>query len=300
MNVDAERARRSLILLRRFGRLSTAQVAGLALDGSDLTPASRAVTARRVLQDLRARRLVAPVPRAVGGPTGGSQGTVHRLTEAGSRYLGGLGGGAGADRRDRRERASCEHALACADVALAFVRAARDNPGHAMGEWHPAFEAAELLGSTLVVPDGHFVYSTQTMEVDALVEVDLATERPAWFARKVGAYVALLRGGTWRAHLASWPLVLTITPSAERASSLRRASERALLGERDAQALLRTMRFQFAPLADIVREGALGRIWQRAGGEGLEELVPPPRDDVGACALDDAPTEATSDIGAGA
>ncbi len=153
-------------------------------------------------------------------------------------------------------------------------RAARPRPGHDLAEWEPEWQAAERLGSG-VVPDGRVVYATETYEVSAFVEADLGTERPSRFAEKIASYLEAYRAGRWRERLPAWPLVLTVTTTATRATALRRATEDVLERQRDRERLAATIEFDFAPLPDLQGPaGPLGRIWQTAGIPGLHALIP--------------------------
>lgn len=70
--------------------------------------------------------------------------------------------------------------------------------------------------------------------------------------------------------------MLTVTPTAQRASALRVATEAVVApyAERIAQAT----KFAFASLDDLLgARGPLGTIWQVAGREGLELLIPEDR-----------------------
>lgn len=265
------RERRGLVGLARFRRLSTAQIGQLIAEGA--SDHGRAVAAWRILRQLRRRGLVAGGARLVGGPGGGSARAVYRLTERGARYLSSVAPGLRAPRATRRDT-SVEHALLAADIYLAFLRAARTHAGHAVSDWEPDWRTSELLGSSRVVPDGHFVYSSGEWELGVFVEADLGTERPVRFARKVAEYLAVLRHGAWRAHLRAWPLVVTVAPTLVRATALRRVTEGVLERQRDGERLRRIAEFDFAALPDLVgREGPLGPIWQVAGREGCHQLI---------------------------
>src|SRR2546425_12589260 len=111
-----------------------------------------------------------------------------------------------------------------ADVALACGRSAQSNAGHELADWESYEQGAAVLGSGLV-PDARLAYTTPAWRLDAFVEVDLATEGTRFFSAKIRRYVDLYRGGTWRAQLATWPAVLTVTPTLRRASALRLATE---------------------------------------------------------------------------
>jgi hypothetical protein len=272
---ESSRERDLLIRLASFRGLNTAQLQEFVFAGSSVKPRSREVTTARILARLRRRGLVAATPRLVGGPGGGSARQVHHLTEAGFRFVRTLDPALHNQRPPVRSSLFIEHALMTADVALAFHRFARANAGHALAEWAPEWQAAERLGSFTVIPDGHLVYATTEWELHAFVEVDLGSERPSRFARKIGAYLEVYRQGAWRKELASWPTVLTVTPDAARAAALRRATEDVLRLEGQGADAVSGMEFDFAALADVVGEaGPLGRIWHLAGRPDLHALAP--------------------------
>lgn len=256
--------------------MNTAQLQEFVFAGSTVKPRSREVTTARILARLRRRGLVAETPRLIGGPGGGSARQVHHLTDAGFRFVRTLDPAMRNERPPARSSLFIEHALMTADVALAFHRSARAQAGHALAEWAPEWQAAERLGSFKVIPDGHLVYATDEWELHAFVEIDLGSERPSRFARKIAAYLEVYREDAWRKELASWPIVLTITPDAARVAALRRATEDALRLEGQGLDAVTGIEFDFAALADVTGDaGPLGRIWHVAGRPGVHALAPP-------------------------
>lgn len=269
------REREALMRLGCFRDLNTAQLEDFVTDESALKPHSRHVAIQRSLARLKARGLIAPTPRLIGGPGGGSARVAYHLTQAGYRLVRSLDPSKAGHRPPPRGAMFIEHALMTADVAIAFVTEARKHPGHHIGEWEPDWQAAERLRSRTVIPDGHFVYATPEWEIHAFVEVDLGTERPSRFAEKITAYVAAYRSGSWRAQLPTWPLVLTVTPMTARATALRRATEDVLRRERHPERLAGATEFDFAALPDLCgSDGPLGPIWQIAGRAGVHPLIP--------------------------
>ena len=95
------------------------------------------------------------------------------------------------------------------------------------------------------VPYSYLVYRTPDVELAAFIEVDLGTEGTRRFARKMSQYLQLYRSGRWQACLDVWPVVLTITTSAARATALRRATEPLLLSPPDAERLAKATEFDF-------------------------------------------------------
>jgi len=256
--------------------MNTAHLEEFLFSGTSVNPRSRQVTTARVLGRLRRRGLVASTQRLVGGPGGGSARLVYHLTEAGYRVLGTLDPAFGRRRLPPRSSLFIEHTLMTADVAVAFHRAARTHRGHAVSEWEPDWQVADRVGSSVVVPDAHLVYATEGSEIDAFIEVDLGSERPSRFARKICGYVEVYRAGSWRTELPSWPLVLTITPTVSRATALRRATED-VLRLQDQLIAASPLEFDFGALPDVQGpNGPLGEIWQVAGRAGRYSLIPTP------------------------
>src|SRR6266545_854047 len=124
-----------LVCLACFRYLNSAHVAGFAFEGSKLTPQSQRVTTQQILERLRKRGLISSTPALVGGPGGGSARPAYFLTPAGRRLVDALEGGVRARRSALGSTLFASHALAAADVALAFRRAARSRPGHEVREW---------------------------------------------------------------------------------------------------------------------------------------------------------------------
>ncbi len=208
----------------------------------------------------------------IGGPGGGSARRAYRITPEGYGWL------ASHERRAgpppaRRGTIFVEHALATAEVALAVRRGARAQPGHQLVSWESDWEVATALPDAPVRPDARLVYGMADCTVDAFIEVDLSTERPVAFARKIARYLALYRSDIWRARLKLWPAVLVVTPSAVRAVSLRRTTEAVLAGTDDDAR--QGTEFRFTSLGHLQDAGLAGEIWQVAGRGGLHPLVDP-------------------------
>ena len=184
-----------------------------------------------------------------------------------------------------------------AEVALAFQRTARAHTGHEVVDWEPDWQAAERIGLSTLVPDGHLGYRTSNGRLDALVEVDLGTEGTRFFVRKISRYLDLYRSGAWRAHFPTWPVVLTVTLSPTRATSLRRATEGFLRLQHDVERLADVTEFDFTSLPELRgADGPLGAIWQVAGRVSLHGLLPVADEDT--LRRVDAPAKTTSVPGA--
>ncbi len=275
MSVLSIRETEPLLRLASYRYLSRSQIEEFLLEGSAVTPPSREVITGRVLRRLTTRGLIAAVPRPSSEPGGGSARLAYFLTPAGYKLAGSLNPGVPEWRPALRSTFLMSHGLATADIALAFRRAARASRGHEIIEWECDWQAAERLGSTLVIPDAHLVYATAAYEIEAFIEVDLGTERTRVFARKISQYLDLYRSGTWQAHLPTWPLVLTVASTETRAAALRRATESVLLSQHDGENVAKATEFRFSSLGDVLGStGPLGGIWQVAGRSGVERLLP--------------------------
>jgi hypothetical protein len=267
---------RELELLRQlatFRYLHGGQIEALLFDGSPFSAETRETLARRVLGPLRRSGRVAVRPRSVGGTGGGSARQVYALTDAGRRALAATTGAA-LGQRSSRGTLFVDHALALADVAIAFRRSAAAHPGHAVLGWEADWELAAAFTGSALRPDAKLTYATPARELAAFVELDRDTERPVAFGRKVTRYVDAYQDGAWRQRLDLWPTILTVTPSVVRATNLRRTTEAVLGARYDGKALAAVTEFRFAAAAHLAEPaGPLGQIWQVAGRVGLHTLI---------------------------
>lgn len=258
--------------LANYRYLNGAHIQAFLFEGTPITLGSRAVLTRRVVGRLKRQGLVQETPRLV-GPAGGAGRLVYFLTAAGYAWARSLDPGLPA-RRPAGGTALMGHGLACADVALAFRRAAAARPDHAIVDWACDWQAAARLGASYVVPDAHFVYGAGDVELEGFIEVDLGTEGSRVFARKIERYLELWRDGTWGQQLRCWPVVLTITTTAARATALRRATATVLAGAFDRDRVAVETEFRFAVLPDVLGPyGPLGPIWQTNGQTARSELI---------------------------
>ena len=261
----------TLRCLASFHRLNSAHVEDFLFEGGG-KPASRAVTTRRVLAGLMRKGLVTRSTRMLGGPAGGSARFVYQLTDAGYRLLARIDTSFDGRRPSPHDAARVEHALMTADVVVAFRRAARADPAHAVALWEPDWVAARRIGGSAVVPDGLVRYATESCEIWAFVEIDLATESPSRFRQKVTAYLAAHAAGEWRKSFVREPLVLTVVPSRARATTLCRSTADVLRLEGVPESA-DVWAFAFVALEDLRGGGGvLGEICQIAGRPGLHEL----------------------------
>ena len=282
MSVWPDRDTDVVVRLAGFRYLSRAQIKAFLFDGSTLKPHSMEIQAGRILDRFKAAGLVASTQRLVGGPGGGSASLVYFLTPEGQKLADAL---TGSPKRRPPHSGSflMRHGQMTADVALAFRRAARMHAGHELVEWECDWAAAERLGSSYVVPDARMAYETPKWVLSAFVEVDLATEGTRFFAGKIDRYLCLYLNRAWRQHLEVWPVILTVTPSDERASALTAATAPLLARPYYGLRLSGIFECWFTSLGALVgARGPLGVIWQIAGRDGLHGLV----DDVDEPALE--------------
>jgi hypothetical protein len=262
-----------VIHLAAFRYLTRAQIKAFLFDGSALKPHSMEIQAGRILDRLKAAGLVTSTQRLIGGPGGGSAGLTYFLTPDGQKLADAL---TGSPKRRPPHSGSflMRHGQMTAEVALAFRRAARSYPGHELLEWECDWAAAERLGSSFVVPDARMAYGTPRWVQNAFIEVDLATEGTRFFGRKIERYLDLYLDGAWRQHLSVWPIILTVTPSDERAAALTAATAPLLAGHYYGWRLGKAVECWFTSLGALVGpHGPLGPVWQIAGRDDVHPLV---------------------------
>src|SRR5438552_6411691 len=275
MRLSSHRENGVLLQLSGFRYLTEPLIEEFLLGGSSLTPLSRRVITRRVLNRLKRKGLILETPRLV-GPAGGTARLVYFLTAKGYNFARSLNPGLPSRQPNLRGTSLMGHGLMCAEVALAFRRAARANPGHELLDWECDWQAAERLGAKLVVPDAHLVYATRDRTLDAFIEVDLATEGSRVFAWKIRRYLDLYRGGSWIKHVRVWPRILTIAPTQARSRILRRVTETVLEAQLFRNRLTRSTAFGFTTLDELLgSNGPLGEVWSVVGESGLHPLFRP-------------------------
>lgn len=227
----------------------------------------------RILNSLLIKHLIDRTSRSVGGPTGGSGAHAYFLTAHGVRAIDDRRFGGRPRRLPPRGTFLLRHAVATADVALAFEQTSRSHEDHQLQSFECDWEAAQRLGQTYVVPDAYLIYLTALDELHAFVEVDLGTAGSKFFARKIANYLALYRVGLWRqAPKPLWPTVLVITPDATRATLLRRTTETVLAAQQDSARVQAGTEFAFTSLGALNKHGPLAPIWEIAGRAGKQSL----------------------------
>jgi Replication-relaxation len=190
------------------------------------------VSRRRVQQRLTAltkRRVIARLPRVIGGVRAGSRGHTYALDIAGAR-LAELGQG----RRSRSPRPVglpyLTHALSITEVFTEIVLAERAGLlqlARFTAEpncWRSFYGPGGVR--TTLKPDGHAVVRLDEYEDHWFLEVDQGTESAATIARKLEVYRAYWASGTEQARTDLFPLVLWLVPDTARAQVIRTAIAR--------------------------------------------------------------------------
>lgn len=273
-NLLTPRETEILLLVACYRYLGLIHLEEFLFAGTQTSEMSRKVIARRIVQRLRTRGLLGATTRLFGGPGGGSTRLGYHLTTNGSRLARSLNPDLPLRHSPRGGTFLMQHALMTADVALAFRRAAMTHPGHELIDWECDWQAAQRLGSPSVMPDAHVVYATADHELDAQIEIDLATEGTRFFGAKISRYLELFRSGSWQKRFPTWPVVLTVTPTEARAISLQRAVETVFAARPDGARLMAQTEFAFASLPRLVAEGPVATIWRIAGKAGEHGLLP--------------------------
>ena len=264
----SKRETEALLLLGCYRYLSRSQMQEFILADSYVTALSREVIGKRIIRSLRSKALVGATRRLVGGPGGGSTRLGYFLTAQGLRLARSLNAEL-PSRRPGDGTFLMQHALMTADIALAFRRAARSNPGHELFVWECDWQARQRLGFSAVVPDAYFAYASKDLEVAAFLEVDLGTEGSRFFARKAGRYLDLYRSDNWRKQLETWPLILVVTPTDRRAALLLSAT-RKLLATHELQG---QVEFGFCALPTVLAESPLAAVWRMSTRDEPQALL---------------------------
>ncbi|MBF6188914.1 replication-relaxation family protein [Nocardia farcinica] len=185
------------------------------------TAATGARVARRVLARLGRDGLITPLDRRVGGLGSGSAVTIWRLTAAGLRIIFGDG------RRRRGSEPSerfLRHCLAIADVHVLLHQHLRiEAIESVVVEVEPA-SWRKYLGPSgeprWLQPDLYAEITTADFVDRTFIEVDLGTESLPTLIRKCQQYEDYRRSGTEQGRRGSFPLVVWLLTTAERAVKL--------------------------------------------------------------------------------
>src|SRR5438309_11554227 len=127
MSLSPHRENEVVLQLSGFRYLTEHLIEDVLFGGSSFTPLSRQVITRRVLNRLKRKGLILETPRLV-GPAGGTARLMSFLTAKGYNLARSLNPGLPSRQPNLRGTSLMGHGLMCAEVALAFRRAARPNP----------------------------------------------------------------------------------------------------------------------------------------------------------------------------
>ena len=264
-----QRDQHTLEHLARFRFLERRQLQQLLYADSPNQEHSAEVMTRRILQRLTTRKLISRTEQQPGGPTGGSNAPVYYLTQTGTQHLTHRHSAP----RSPRGMLLVRHAVASAEVVLAFDSAARSNVDHELVGWATAADIGRDLGPMPLLPDLYLTYATADIELHAFIEVDLGSEGSRVVATKMDQYLQLWRSGAIHERVGSWPVVLWVTTNPTRARLLQRAIERVTATQPDVDQVALGTEFAVTTFDQLAEQGAFGPIWQVVGRDEPQSLL---------------------------
>jgi Replication-relaxation len=185
--------------------------------------------ARRRLASMAGRRILARLPRTVGGSRAGSSGHVYALDVAGQR-LSDLATGGRPGRPWPLGAGFLAHSLAVTEVYVRLVLAERAGLLHIArfvgepGSWRRFFGPGG--GRVVLKPDAYVVLLVGDDEDHWFLEVDLGTESAPTVARKCNLYRSYWQSGTEEARTGVFPRVLWLVRDERRAQVLHGVVQR--------------------------------------------------------------------------
>ena len=227
-----------------------------------------------MLKRLQDRQLIDRTNRVIGGPDAGSGAFAYFLTRQGSKAIAVATQSVAVHREAPKGTHLLRHALAAADIALAFQTTADARAAHELLLWESDWEIRQPVAGGAIVPDAFLIYATETTELHAYVEVDLGTEGSRAFMLKVDRYLRLYESGTWQQTLELWPIILTVTPTKRRSDLLKRSTETVLRSRPNSEQLIAETEFAFAQIDELLGRSPLDPIWQFAFHDGTHQLLP--------------------------
>jgi hypothetical protein len=206
--------------------LTARQIEALHFAGH-ATELTGARVCRRTLSRLTEQRLLARLTRrSVGGLHAGSASFIYTLGPIGNRLLGGR------RRVHEPSHAFLDHVLAVADVHVGLVQAVRTG-GVELVElvtepdcWRRSLHVGG--GLDVLRPDLYLVTAEGEYEHCWFVEVDRGTASLPAIVRKCHDYLAYRQTGQEQKRTGTFPLVLWITPDAERQARVEQVIRRNL------------------------------------------------------------------------
>lgn len=189
---------------------------------TDLSPASRGRTRRRVLHRLVSWRVLATLPRRVGGVRAGSNGLIYHLDTTGAwlMRLQALAHGHNAPRRPTTPSAGLTaHILAVSELYVQLAEHARTSGFQvATFQAEPACWWPDDLGGHLK-PDAYALLAAHGYQDAWWIEADRGTEHRPALQRKLMSYLDFAhRGGIGPTSVL--PRVLFTTPTQQRGATL--------------------------------------------------------------------------------
>jgi hypothetical protein len=165
-----------------------------------------------------------------------------------------------------------DHTLATAEFRIAFEEAVIEHPEMRHCGWIPErlcqeeyrhWNHTEGKVKGKFRPDGFSQYEYQDRLFSFFVEVDLATMSNKAFAGKVQRYLDYSKSGRYQDRFGTrFFRVLVATVGSERLKNLKQTTEK-----------LTDNIFWFTTLENIRREKFFGKVWHRAGKDGLHSLL---------------------------
>jgi hypothetical protein len=165
-----------------------------------------------------------------------------------------------------------DHTLATAEFRIAFEEASGNHPSTEYVKWIPErmcqdeYRLQRLMDGRTdgkFRPDGCGQYRHHDRLFSFFVEVDLATMSNKAFEDKVERYLDYSRSGRYEEHYGTrFFRVLVATVGTGRLENLKKTTEK-----------LTDTIFWFTTLGNVCRERFLGKVWQRAGTDGLYSLL---------------------------
>jgi Replication-relaxation len=189
---------------------------------TDLSPTCRSRVRRRVLHRLVSWRVLATLPRRVGGIRAGSTGLTYTLDTTGAwliRLQAATAGHNAPRRASQPGAAFTAHTLAVSELYVQLVERARTSGFHvAVFDAEPACWWPDDLGGHLK-PDAHALLAADGYQDAWWIEVDQATETLPRLRKKLQTYLDFQRrGGIGPAGVL--PRVLITTPNAQRCTAI--------------------------------------------------------------------------------
>lgn len=214
---------RDVRIITTIHRLRLATGAQLErLHFADLADASRGRIRRRVLHRLVSWRVLATLPRRVGGIRAGSTGLIYALDTAGTwliRHRAATTGSTAPRRPTQPSATFTTHTLAVTDLYVCLVERARTNAFQITEfDAEPACWWPNDAGGHLK-PDAHILLATDRYQDAWWIEVDQATAHLPPLRRKLVSYLDFAhRGGTGPDGVL--PRVLITTPTPQRSTAI--------------------------------------------------------------------------------